>query len=132
MRLQVRRCVQWVQGLLQKLQDQSRIQSAMDIHAIIDPPDEVVEDSHEASFEAIAQQFDPVVEEESDDEGMEQIPRVTPFEAVQLLRRLRLHEEQSTDSSGDWLKGLDQYEKVIQKRHQDSLQQGRIDRYFIT
>ena len=106
----------------------------MGIRAIIDPPKEAVEDSTEASFEAIAQQHEPPVEEASEpkDELVEQIPRVLPLEAVQLLRRLRLHEEQSTDSTGNWLKGLDQYEKVLQKRYQESLQQRRIDSYFIT
>lgn len=123
-----------VQQRLQNLHSQSRIQTMMDIHSIINPPEEAVEDSEEASFEAIAQQFEPQAEEaaDDDDEVVEQLPKVTPLEAVQLLRRLRLHEEQSTDSTGDWLKGLDQYEKVLQKRYRDFLQQGQIDRYCIT
>ncbi|KAI7340379.1 hypothetical protein KC315_g724 [Hortaea werneckii] len=123
-----------VQQLLQKLYDEERIQNLMDIHTLINPPEEVVEDSPEDSTEAIAEQFEPLLqqEDEAEDELVEQLERVTAHEAVKLLSRLRLHEEQSTDCDGDWLKGLDQYEKVLQKRYQESLQQGRLDRYFIT
>lgn len=130
--LQQQKAQKEVQQLLQELHEQSRIQSVMDIQAIINPPEEAVEDSLEGSFEAIAQQFELLVEEESDDEVVEQLPRVTPFDSVQLLRRLRFHEEQSTDCNGDWLKGLDSYEKLVQKRYHESLQQRRIDSYFVT
>ena len=104
----------------------------MNIQQLLYREDEVVGDSSDDIAEQIAQQYEPVPQKESDQEGVEVLPRIVALQALQLLRQLRLHEEQSEDCNSAWLKSLDRYENIVQKRMIDSRQQRPISDYFTT
>ena len=99
----------------------------MSIQQLLQPSDEVVEDSPEDIDEQIAQLYEPVVEDDSEPEEVEVLPRIKADQALQLLRQLRLHEEQSDDCNSQWIRSLDSYEKVVYRRQFQGLQQRSID-----
>lgn len=115
---------------MHQLLAQQRIQQRMDIRTLISPPEEVVEDSNDDIAEQIAQLFEPIPDQESDNEGVEELPRIAAQQALLHLRNLRLHEEQSDDCNSDWLRSLDRYEKVVKHRQQKGLQQSQLETFW--
>ncbi|KAF2164155.1 hypothetical protein M409DRAFT_25501 [Zasmidium cellare ATCC 36951] len=115
---------------LQGLQQQQVIRQRMSIQQLLYVPEEDVVDNLDDLAEQIAQQFEPIPPEESDQEEVEQLPRIHASQALKLLRQLRLHEEQSDDCNSSWLQSLDKYEKVVQQRAVVGLQQQEISLYF--
>lgn len=115
---------------LQTLQQQQVIRQRMTIQQLIHPLDEEVVDDLEDSAEHIALLFEPTPPEESDEEVVEELPRISASQALQLLKQLRLHEEQSDNCNNSWLQSLDKYEKVVQQRMAVGLQQQQISSFF--
>lgn len=114
-----------------KLQRMDIIKERMNTKLFINPMDEEVVDSPDDTAEHIAQQYEPVPQEESDLEEVEELPRIRAKQALQLLQQLRLHEEQAEDCNIDWIRSLDRYEKVVRRRHQEGLQQAQISQYLM-
>ena len=115
---------------LSTLQQQQRIKEAMDIDQLLQPKEEDVVDTTEDIERAIIDELSPPQEQESDTEGVETLPRVTPSEAIQLLRRLRLHEEQSDDCNNSFIQQLERQERAIQARRGEGLKQRRLDDWW--
>jgi len=104
-----------VGSLINQLQQQQRIQSAMSIEAFLNPAEEAIQSLENTSNieEEIAAQFD--VQED-----------------LKALRVLQLYEEQQTEGvSRPVLDQLNQHELVLQERRQRSLRQAAITSYFI-
>ena len=119
-----------LQEQIHALYRQQRIKEAMDINVFLQPPDEVVEDSSEDIDRDIIDEFTPAPEQESDEEGVEVLSRVTPFEAIEALQRLRLYEEQSDDCNHLLIEELERHEKEVQRRRFKGLQQRSLSAYF--
>ena len=115
---------------LSTLQQQQRIKEAMDIDQLLQPKEEDVMETTEDIERAIIDELSPPQEQESDTEGVETLPRVTPLEAIQLLRRLRLHEEQSDDCNNSFIQQLERQERAIQARRGEGLKQRRLDDWW--
>lgn len=97
----------------------------MSISAILNDPDELVDDTEQDVAEMIAAQYEPPPEEESDEEEQE-LPRISGLQALQSLQLLRLFEEQSNDCNFDWLRSLNRYESVVRQRKAVTERQGRL------
>ncbi|KAI7203008.1 hypothetical protein KC316_g1675 [Hortaea werneckii] len=119
-----------LEQLQQELYQQARINSLMYLSTLIEPSDEVVYDKSEDLMDQIVEQYQPTPAEEPVDEYIEELPRVLPSEALVLLQRLRLHEEQSKDSNINWIKDLERYERVLNRRAKEALQQRTLDSWF--
>ncbi|KAI6854140.1 hypothetical protein KC338_g9359 [Hortaea werneckii] len=119
-----------VEALQQELYQQARIKSLMDLSTLIEPADEAIYDKSEDLMDQIVEQYQPTPLEEPVDEYVEELPRVPASEALILLQRLRLHEEQSKDCNMDRIRDLERYERVLDRRLKDSLQQKTIDSWF--
>ena len=102
----------------------------MDIDQLLQPKEEDVVDTTEDIERAIIDELSPPQEQESDTKGVETLPRVTPSEAIQLLRRLRLYEEQSDDCNNSFIQQLERQERAIQGRRFEGLKQRRLDDWW--
>jgi hypothetical protein len=98
---------------IHQLKYHSYIREAMDIQNFLNPVEEVIQDSPEQLEEHILAQFEPEVEQESDEE-IEQLPRVTADEALEALAKLQLHEEQSEEGNPSLITQLGRHERVLQ------------------
>ena len=124
--LQHQEAITEVQQQLQRLQQSQYIREAMNIQQILAPIEEVVEDSYKDITEQIAQQHEPVMDEDSEPEEIEVLPRIRAEQALKLLQQLRLHEEQSDDCNVQWLRSLDSYKRVVNRRRLQGLGQGSL------
>ncbi|KAI0995678.1 hypothetical protein K3495_g12501 [Podosphaera aphanis] len=79
---------------LQELHRQQRIQQLMDVNYLLHLPEELVEDSADDVHGRLVQLYSPVEDQESEEERVEELPRVQPRQALLLLQQLRLYEEQ--------------------------------------
>jgi hypothetical protein len=102
----------------------------MDVNQLINPAEEEVVDS-EGDIEEMLVMLHSPEEPESDNEE-EQLPRIPPKQALQLLQSLKLAEIQSDDCSAESIRWLERYEKVVYNRHLNSLTQAGIQHYLIT
>ena len=75
-----------LQKQLRDLERLQHIKDAMSIQQLLQPSDEVVEDSPEDIDEQIAQLYEPVVKDDSEPEEVEVLPRIKADQALQLLR----------------------------------------------
>ena len=101
----------------------------MDIQNFLSPAEETVQDSLEQIEEQILAQFQPEVEQETD-EDIEQLPKITAEEALEALTRLRLHEEQAEEGNQSLITQLSRHERVLQARKFQSKKQQDIRSYF--
>lgn len=84
-----------IQDNLTRLQQSQRIHDLMDIEQFLDPADEQIDDSLEQLDAQVLAQFEPAMEEESDDDPVQESqPKIAYKEALEALQRLRLYEEQ--------------------------------------
>ena len=102
----------------------------MNIYQIVNALEEEVGDTAEDIDQAIIDEFSPPQEQESDNEGVKILPRVLPSEALQLLQRLRLHEEQAEDCNTSFIDWLDRHERTVNARRFRGLQQRQLSDYF--
>lgn len=121
-----------IQEQLHRLQQSHYIREAMSLQQILLPTDEVIEDSSEDLVEQIAQQYEPVQEVDSEPEELEVLPRIRADQALKLLQQLRLHEEQADDCNTQWISSLDSYERILQRRQFEGLQQGTLVNWLAT
>ena len=82
----------------------------MDIDQLLQPNEKDVVDTTEDIERAIIDELSPPQE--------------------QLLRRLRLHEEQSDDCSNSFIQQLERQERAIQARRGEGLKQRRLDDWW--
>ena len=104
---------------IQTLKGQQRIKTAMNVDAFLNPIQEQVKDSKEAVLDDIAAAHIAGDREYETDEGEVSVARIQENEALQLLYRLRLYEEQQEDENGDdseVLVCLNKYEGKIRRR----------------
>ena len=119
----------------EKLKQQNRIKKAMYIGNFLNPVEERVDDKDEDILELVVQKTyskGPTAERayESDEEDLPQEPRITEKEAIQLLKRLRLYEEQQDDGDDVTLNRLNRYERDINARSINTKEQATLDRFF--
>lgn len=122
--------VQELQRGLQQLQFERRIHQMMDVNQLLNLAEEEVVDTIEDLDDHLVTLFSPPEEQESDTEGIEVLPKVPPRDVLRLLQSIKLGEMQSDDCNADYISWIERYERVIQKRHIDSLQQAGITGYF--
>lgn len=102
----------------------------MDIRGLIELEDEVIQENQEDLITHIAGLFEPPAEESDTEEPAEVIRPISIEEALQLVQRLKIHEEQSEDCNNDWIRSLDQYEKVVKDRRLKRLHQSQLDSWL--
>lgn len=103
---------------IKSLIQQRRIKSAMDIAAFVNPADEIVDDNDENFFESLAEAYSTGGVErdrETDEEDVAVAP-IEESEALELLARLRLYEEQQEVGDAALITRLNKYEKEIRAR----------------
>lgn len=100
------------------LVQQERIGSAMDIATFVNPDDEMVDDNDEDLCEALVEVYSTggiQRDHETDEEDVLEAP-VQDEEALELLSRLRLYEEQQNDGDERMISRLNEYERDIWAR----------------
>ncbi|KAI1002229.1 hypothetical protein K3495_g5968 [Podosphaera aphanis] len=55
-----------------------RVQQLMDVNYLLHLPEELVEDSADDVHDRLVQLYSPVEDQESEEEGVEELPRVQP------------------------------------------------------
>ena len=118
--------------LIVTLQRQDRIQQAMSVNSLLNPEEETVQDQSNNTdlTEQIAQRFDPQPDHESDEEE-EVIARIPTSQALHAVQLLQVYEEQQEDCVlHKILVQLEEYEAVMKRRQQQSLQQRGIQSYL--
>ncbi|KAF1347493.1 hypothetical protein BDV97DRAFT_355320 [Delphinella strobiligena] len=118
-----------VTELINELQRQNRIASAINIQSFLNSIEEQVKESNDELDQSIIAQFGPQREYESDEE-LEVIPRIPSKVAIQLLEQLQLYEEQQDDGDIGLLQQLYRHRSVLYNRYIKSLQQRSITAYF--
>ncbi|KAI1004052.1 hypothetical protein K3495_g4159 [Podosphaera aphanis] len=103
----------------------------MDVNYLLHLPEELVEDSADDVHDRLVQLYSPVEDQESEEEGVEELPRVQPRQALLLLQQLRLYEEQKSMPNTGWISNLYSYEKVVRKEQTEGLKQQSLDKYFV-
>src|SRR6266700_1337560 len=107
-----------------------RIRAVMNIRNFIELPGEEVEDSSEDLIEHVAELYaGPDRDAETDEEVVEQ-PQIKLDEALVALQKLRLSEEQQSDSDRDIVTTLSRHERRIQGRRPQNTKQQSIAMYF--
>ena len=103
-----------VQQLAEQLHMAGRIRAVTNIQDFIELPGEEVEDSPEDLIESIAElSAGPDRDAETDEEVVDQ-PQIKLDEALAALQKLRLYEEQQSDSERDVITTLSRHERRIQ------------------
>jgi len=102
------------------------------IEEFLEPQEERIEDEEEDIFESVVQMYSVVqAEEESEDEGDEEVVRVSKNEAIQALETLRLYEIQQENGSQSNLQALDRIGRGITSLKTRSTTQTTIDGFLI-
>ena len=107
-----------MERLIQSLAQKKRIRSAMDVANFINPTAEMIDDDDEDHFESILEAYSfggPMRDHETDEEDITVEP-VKESEALYLLSRLRLYEEQQENGDKMVISRLNDYEKDIRAR----------------
>jgi hypothetical protein len=105
----------------------------MDINQILNPPDEVMEDTGglEQLDELILAQFGPELEIEAEtDEEVEESPKISTAEALEALEKLVLYEEQQDEDKKGFLEALQRHRQVVLLRRGQNQQQKDIRAVF--
>ena len=107
-----------IQGQIEYLARQKRIKSAMSVAAFLSPPDETVDNDDDHHFESLLEAYSTggaMRDHETDEEDVTVAP-VKENEALGLLSRLRLYEEQQKNSNRMVISSLNTYEREIRAR----------------
>ena len=119
-----------MQQMAEQLLAAGRIYAIMNIREFIELPGEEVEDSSEDLIEHIVELYaGPDRDAETDEEAIEQ-PQIKLDEALIALQKLRLYEEQQSDSDRDVITTLSRHERRIQGRRPQNTKQQSIAMYF--
>lgn len=116
----------------QRLCTISAIQNPMDIENFLNPAEEVVEDCPKDLEQHIIEQLEP--EEPEDEEEtiyMEEDPQITVTEALDMVKRLRLYEEQQDKGDTELIQQLNHYERRLGARRLEKQQQQDIRAFFV-
>lgn len=103
---------------IKSLAQQRYLKSAMDVNAFVSPANETVEDDDEDHFESLLEAYSTggaMREYETDEEDFAE-DLIEEGEALELLERLRLYEEQQEDGDKVVLARLNEYERDIRAR----------------
>ena len=107
-----------IQRQIEYLARQKRIKSAMSVATFVSPADETVDDDDEHHFESLLEAYSTggaVRDHETDEEDVTVAP-VLEGEALGLLSRLRLYEEQQEKGNKMVISSLNTYEQEIRAR----------------
>ena len=107
-----------IQRQIEHLALQKWIKSAMSVATFVSPADETVDDDDEHHFESLLEAYSTggaVRDHETDEEDVTVAP-VLEGEALGLLSRLRLYEEQQENGNKVVISSLNTYEKEIRAR----------------
>lgn len=120
-----------IDSRIKALASQDRIKTAMSIGQFLNPREENVDDTDDDIVDAIAKAYSDDNDRayETDEEDILE-PRVKASEALQLLERLRLYEEQQADGDDVLITRLNRYGREIRAREASKQQQASILSYF--
>jgi hypothetical protein len=119
-----------IQQLAEQLHTAGRIRAVVDIWNFIKLPGKEVEDSPEDLIKSIAELYaGPDRDMETDKEVIDQ-PQIKLDEALAALQKLRLYEEQQSNSERDVITALLRHERRIQGRRSQKTKQQLIATYF--
>ena len=120
-----------IEANIKTLATQQRIKSAMNIAQFLNPKDENVDDIDDDLVDTIAKVYSQGDERiyETDEEDVSE-PSIKSNEALQLLKRLQLYEEQQADGDEILISRLNRYERDIRAREVSKQQQASILTYF--
>ena len=107
-----------IQEQIEHLARKRRIRSAMTVATFVSPPDETVDDDDEHHFESLLDAYSTGGAErdhETDEEDVNVAP-ILEGEALDLLSRLRLYEEQQENGNKVVISSLNTYEREIRAR----------------
>ena len=107
-----------IERQIQSLAEEKRIRSAMEVATFINPANEMIDDDDEDHFESILEAYSvsgAMRDHETDEEDVT-VELVKESEALDLLSRLRLYEEQQEDGDMMVISRLNEYEKDIRAR----------------
>nr|KMM72253.1 centromere binding protein Cbh2 [Coccidioides posadasii RMSCC 3488] len=110
----------------------SGIRNPMKIENFLNPAEEVVEDSSEDLERRIIEQLEP--EEPEDEEetiNMEADPQISTTEALDIVKRLRLYEEQQDKGDTEVIQRLNHYERRLEARRLENQQRQDMTAYFV-
>ena len=106
-----------MQAMIQKLAAQNRIKSAMSIDLFLNPVDEEIHDVEEDVLQSIAASYAEGNERDQETDEEEIIePRIPEKEALAMLQRLRLYEEQQDSGDPAMVTRLNRYESTVRGR----------------
>ena len=97
---------------------------------LLNDVDEIVEDSEHDLEQSIIDSFSPPEVQESDDEGVEVLEQITADQALIMLQRLRLYEEQSDDGNKKLMDQLYRHERVVEARRVKGLHQRTLTSFY--
>jgi hypothetical protein len=104
----------------------------MSMDQLLNMPEEQVEDGIEDLNDHLISLYSTTQEDESDDEGVQVLPKVQPQQVLNLLQTLKLGELQSDGFNASFISWFERYEQVVRKRHLRSLLRTDIESFFIT
>jgi len=125
-----------VTNLIDQLVRQQRIHTVIAIESFLNPQDEEVTDIPQGNLEEdIAAQFMTQLPQEEEhryesDEDNEEVPIITHKEALYLIQRLSLYEEQQEHGQHSLLSTLSAHQMEVKQRRQRGLQQRPISSFF--
>ncbi len=116
---------------LMALTTTERIKSVINIAQFLNPVKETVDDFDDDVIDAIVEIYNTGAERgyETDEDDVSE-PLVKGFEALQLLKRLRLYEKQQKDDDDVLITRLNRYKREIRARGASKQQQTSIVEYF--
>ena len=119
-----------IQQSLRELQEQQHVRHAMAIDMLLNNVDKIVEDSEHDLEQSIIDSFSPPEVQESDDEGVEVLEQITADQALIMLQRLRLYEEQSDNGNKKLIDQLYRHERVVEARRVKGLHQRTLTSFY--
>ena len=118
-----------IQASFSQLQISLPIQELMDIKTFLNPIEEAVEDTPFDIESQVLTQYMPEAEEDSEEE-LDILPKVSIEEAIAIIQRLCLYEEQQLEGSPGFIHELEKHEHVIWCWKLDLQSQQDIRSYF--
>lgn len=101
----------------------------MDINTFLNPADEDIEDTPDEIDGQILAQYAPEAEDSSEEE-LEVLPKISQDEAIAAIQKLCLYEEQQAEGSSSFIYELDRHEHILWRRKLAMQSQQDIRTYF--
>ena len=117
---------------MRQLEQQHRIRLDMDINAFIDPEDPI-EDTEGDFLQQIVDDFTSAPVHESEEEGVEELPKITEQQALACIQQLALFDEQQAENESnhnDLLRGLHAWGREIRGRREKRARQSTLDLFL--